>query len=365
MAASLLAGCAASSAGKKPSLASPAVAAPALEIVRVGVEPKTLDLRAGGAETVRYDLTRAAEVRLEIVDEEGRVARRVEAGLQPAGSQKLVWDGLTSRGDKASEGVYRYVLRAQDAAGGQAVYDPSTESGGDELVPRDFTFDPGAGAFRWVMPRVGRARLRVGLEGFPHLRTLMDWQPLEAGEQTLVWDGWDASGRIRLKDHPRLSIKLSVFSLPDNAIIVRGGPPPAPAAGAEAPAYLPDRGEHKSYFHAKHEGAVCHEVRLRVEFPQVERRDSVGSPVLAGVVPVRVSLDARDAPRLIDRRFEVALYEDTTFLFEEEESSNPFTYLWDTTRLPPGEHLFTVNVFSYDDHYGVATERVVIGGAVS
>jgi hypothetical protein len=82
--------------------------------------------------------------------------------------------------------------------------------------------------------------------------------------------------------------------------------------------------------------------------------------VVSGVVPVRVTVDAADAPHLINSRFEVALFEDTTFLAEEEEGTTPFTYLWDTTRLRPGEHLLTANILSYDDHYGVATVRVMV-----
>ena len=63
---------------------------------------------------------------------------------------------------------------------------------------------------------------------------------------------------------------------------------------------------------------------------------------------------------IVNRRFEVVIYEDLTVLFEEEESTNPFTFLWDTSKLPPGEHLLTINLLSYDDHYGVATVPVAI-----
>jgi hypothetical protein len=80
-------------------------------------------------------------------------------------------------------------------------------------------------------------------------------------------------------------------------------------------------------------------------------------------VPVRVTLEARDASSLVNERFEMALYEDLQFLFEEEESLNPFTFLWDTTHLTPGAHLLTVNVLGYEDHYGVATQPVIIEGA--
>jgi hypothetical protein len=210
------------------------------------------------------------------------------------------------------------------------------------------------------MPKAGRARLRVGLQGFPHLRTLLDWEPLEAGPQSVVWDGRDASGFVQLTDHPNLTVKLALFALADHTIIVQGAPD-RDAGRPQGPAeYPPERAPAPAYLHAQHPRPACREARLAVEFPEGTRRDEQGRPVLNGTVPVRVVLDPRDAPHLVNHRFEVALYEDLTFLFEEEESANPFTFLWDTSQLPAGVHLLTVNVLSYDDHYGVVTQPVMI-----
>lgn len=354
----LVAGCA--TTGGVEALQSPP--ASALAITGAGTEPKILDLRTPGRVTIRYHLTHPAEVRIDLVNEEGIVARRLEAGRQSSGPQRLPWDGRTDDGIEVAGGVYRYLIHAQDAKGHQAVYDPSEATGGEELTPRDFVFDRTTGALRWVMPKAGRARLRIGLQGFPHLRTLLDWEPLEAGAQEVVWDGLDASGLIRALDHPQLSVKLSAFALPDHTIIVRGERSGGTAALApsEPAAYRPEHKAESAYLHARHPRTVCHEARLSIAFPNGTRYDAWGRPILTGTVPVRVTLDARDAPSLVNQRFEVALYEDLTFLFEEEESVNPFTFLWDTTRLMPGEHLLTVNILSYDDHYGLLTQLVVI-----
>jgi len=48
------------------------------------------------------------------------------------------------------------------------------------------------------------------------------------------------------------------------------------------------------------------------------------------------------------------------FIFEDEEGFTPFTYMWDTKGLPEGEHVFTVNIMSYDDHCGVESRKVII-----
>lgn len=332
-----------------------------LAITRVGVKPKTLDLDTGELAQIRYEMSEASAVMIHLVDEEGRVARELIVGPQSAGFHEAMWDGRDQNGRPVASGVYRYLILARNASGAEVTYDPSRETGGEELTPREFSYDRGSRMLRWVMPRAGFARLRVGLEGFPHLRTLLDWEPLEAGRQELSWDGLDASGFIQLKDHPNLSVKLAAYAMPDNTIIVRNSPhslPDHPLAALTT--YPPLARSNASYLHARHHREQCHEVRLRVEFPEATQRDGEGRPVLSGAVPVRVTIHEDDAIALVNSRFELALFEDLTILFEEEEATTPFTFVWDTSRLPAGQHLLTVNVLGYDDHFGVTTQPVMI-----
>lgn len=327
-------------------------------ITSVGVEPKTIDVRKEEAATIRYQLADSAQVSIDLVDEAGRVVRTLTAGLQPAGRQMRAWDGRATNGASVSGGVYRYVIHAR-RQGREEVHDPSPTTGGEEIHPRNFTFDAKSGTLRWSMPKAGRARLRIGVQGFPHLRTLLDWQPLEAGPQQLAWDGLDASGLIRAAAHPNLSVRLSAYALADNTIIVRGGPSD-PSLREQPAVYPPEARGNAAYLHARHLRESCHEAGVSLEFPPGTRRDQRGRPVLTGVVPVRVSLQPADAALLTNQRFEVMLYEDLTLLFEEEESMNPFTFMWETSRLAPGEHMLTVNILGYQDHYGLATQPVVI-----
>lgn len=360
IAALLSAGCASKGVVKAVPVASPAPTLPSVWATGVGVEPKTIDPRRREGVAIRYQLAHPGSVWIDLVDEEGRVWRQHKLGRQTAGFHRVRWDGRTKEGQAVPKGAYRYVIHVQDGRGRQEIHDPSVETWGEELELRDFTFDPSKGFFRWKMPKAGWARLRVGLQGFPHLRTLLDWEPLEAGEQTFHWDGLDASGFIHLKEHPQLSVNLSAFSLPHNTIIVRGDPPRT-TGRSQAATYPPLFNQEAGYLHARHPRSVCREVWVRIEFPNSLQVNPQGCPLLSGVVPVRVTLDERDAVHSVNQRFEVALFEDTTFLFEEEEGLNPFTYLWDTTHLSKGEHLLTVNILSYDDHYGVETQRVFIG----
>ena len=336
-------------------------AAVAFAIDGVGIYPKTINVSQGEQTALVYALTQPARVTVEWVDEQGRVVRAMDAGEQPAGTHQEMWDGRAADGQLISLGVYRYVIRAQTAQGESVVYDPSRETGGEEMEPRAFVYDPSTGQFRWVMPTAGYARLRVGLQGFPHLRTLLDWEPLEGGEQQLVWDGLDASGLVIAHDHPQLSITLSAFAMPQNTLIVHGhSVSERSGVATDAPArYLPLSAQ-GTYLHARHPRAVCHELPVRVEFPSATRFDEQHRPILAGVVPVRVLVDEPDRAHLMNEGFELALYEDLTFLTEDEQGVQPFTYLWNVAALSPGVHLLTVNILSYTDHYGVVTQPVRI-----
>jgi hypothetical protein len=337
---------------------TPTVFAP-LEIRGVGVEPKTLNATTQREVSIRYELTQAAAMTVDLVDEGGRLVHRFTSDEQPAGMHVVHWNGHDGQGRPVPDGVYRYMLMAQTPEGQSVTYDPSRAEGGEELQPGEFAWDRHTGRIQWVMPRAGYARLSIKLQGFPYLRTLLDWQPLEGGAHEVHWDGSDSSGWIRAGDHPDVAMTLNAFAMPPNTVIVRAGA--AQVARDIAPSYPPMNQRDGVAFHARHPRAVCHDVRLRVEFPEATQRDEAGRPILHGVVPVRVTLDARDAPHLINQKFEIALFEDLTILLEEEEAMNPFTCHWDTTHLTPGQHLLTVNVMGYDDHYGVDTQPVIIG----
>ena len=359
----LLAGCATNKTTLPGYITPPLPAAPkaALTIEQVAVEPKTLDLTKQTEVSLRYSLPRPSTVSIELFDEDGQLVRQLALGRQEAGAQTARWDGRDGEGNPVPSGVYRYVIRAHGQEGQEWVYDPSQELGGEEIEPRDFQWDPQSGRFRWVMPKAGHARLRIGMEGFPHLRTLLDWEPMEAGEQSLSWDGMDASGLIRLRDHPQLAIKLAAFALAPNTIILRGqNPGTLHVPPKKNVRMLPV--ERPLYLHAGHPRSTCREVGLRIEFPQA-RSDAEGRPILRGKVPIRIALDPADTTRMINERFELAVFEDLTVIFEEEEALNPFTFEWDTGRLTPGQHLLTVNLLGHDDHFGVETQAVWIEAA--
>ncbi len=67
---------------------------------------------------VTYELSRAAEVTLRVVDVRGRVVRTLAAGVRPAGTHRAYWDGRDDAGRAAGSGLY---LVVGEWAGGRAV----------------------------------------------------------------------------------------------------------------------------------------------------------------------------------------------------------------------------------------------------
>lgn len=317
-------------------------------IRKVGVSPKTFDPEKGEKVVIQWNQNRKAKTAIEIRKENGEVVSHFEE-IFPEGDHQVVWDGQDKTQNLVFSGVYLYAFRSVDEKGNLVVHDPSLATGGEELKIERFTFDKEKGELQFILPRAARARLRIGLSPFVHLRTLMDWEPMEAGSHTLIWDGLDSSGWIRAINHPDLSMNLAAYSLPDNAIIVKGN---------RKEETLPTSQKPSGYLHARHDRSNCRDITFQVEFPNIQKKEEE-MPVLDEKTLVRVRLNEEDKNFMVNQRFEVMFFVDTVFLFEEEEGQDPFNFEWDTTGLAPGEHLLTVNLIGYDDHLGVKTVRVV------
>ncbi len=326
-----------------------------LKIEKVGVSPKTVWIDKGESTEIRWEQNRQVQTTVKILSEKGQPVRKFK-NIYPAGECLVVWDGRDENGNSVGGGVYRYVLYAVDQKGNEAHYDPALTTGGEELNVERFSFDREKKELKFILPRASRARIRIGLSPSPYLRTLLDWEPMEAGSHTLVWDGLDESAWIKAINHPDLSVNLSAFALADNAIIAKGE-----KGGVDLPQQKPNQLrniDRNLYFHAAHERDHCRDITFDIEFPNVERNPE-GLPILKDETIVRVRLRSQDRNFMVNQRFEVMFFVDTVFLFEEEEGQDPFNFAWDTKGLNPGEHLLTVNLIGYEDHLGVKTVRVI------
>jgi hypothetical protein len=67
---------------------------------------------ARGPSTIRFALPQAGEVRLEVLDLQGRRVRSLVEGARAAGPHRAGWDGSDESGRRAAAGVYFYRLQA-------------------------------------------------------------------------------------------------------------------------------------------------------------------------------------------------------------------------------------------------------------
>jgi hypothetical protein len=315
---------------------------------------------------VGFHLAAPATVAMRLYDEDDLLVATVRPpAALPEGAHTLTWSATDDHGHAVPRGLYLYTVLAVTKDRRQEIFDLTDASGGRRLAISEDSYDAERQVIRYTLPAPARVRIRIDLrDGGPHMRTLVDWALRGVGPQEEPWDGRDESGEVRLADHPMALVGIRAYSVPDNALVVSGGPkaddaPPKTAA--------PER-EHRphvgspvgDYMHAFHTRAVCHEPQFTVEFPSDSPGLGEATPVLSGDVPVRVTLSPEDRAHLVAARFEVAVFADLMSVAEEEEGYSPFTYVIPASTLGPGSHLITVNVLGNDDHIGVVTRRIEV-----
>ena len=299
---------------------------------RISVAPKTLDVSRGEETTLSFSLDRSLDAAVEIWSERGRRVRVLRA---PSGSERrsIRWDGRSERGMPVPAGVYLYRIQAAGAvASGSPVKMRRTEPG-EEILAQRFTYDADSRRISFILPEPARVRLRMGVRQLPVMRTYYWWEPLEAGRHEIEWDGLDASGRVTLGRHPKVGLDLVARALPPRSILVRSGPVQT--------------------------ADPCAEVCFELSMPAVSTFED-GTPVVEEGATVRVRIGERDRESLVNARFEVMLFLDTVFLFEEEDGAPVFSYELDTRALSPGRHLLTANVLGYDDRLGSQSLEFIV-----
>lgn len=331
-----------------------------LTISKVALNRKTFNPSNKQSVKVSFEISKKADVNVTIYDLRGRIVRRFKLPNIEAGKNSIEWDGRESKGRLAGGNVFLYVIDAA-SDGQKTVYNPAAKTGGQLIKPHDYTFDKKSGKIEYVLPKTCMVRIRAGLKDGMLAKTIFDWKPQKAGRHIEMWDGKDVSGLMNLLKHPDLELKLTCYTLPANTIIVTGQAVPLIQLKTEKNSNTKSDPWAKKgkYVHYTHDKGICHEPEFTVSFPAAKEIDGV--PVISGSTTIRIVLDKRDAQDLINKRFEIMFFVDSTFFFEMEEGTSPFTFYWNTSGLRKGPHIITVNIMSYDDHIGVISRKVIIG----
>lgn len=334
-----------------------------LALDSVSLEKKSFNPVSGESIIIRYKPAVACLATVSIYNNHGQLIRTLEDRKEASGSaQNILWNGRDNENTIVPAGVYFYTIELERNNGVSYIYNPYKKTHGKKLQTLIGGYDEAEGSIDYKLPQAAMVRIRVGLkDGGPLLATLIDWTPQEAGDYSIDWDGKDASGSIDLSFHPKRNLVIFAYSLADNSIIVKSQnkvniesmPTDEILFDLSLPA---DR-----YLHARHNPGDCHEPKINVEI-LAENHQQEKIPVVEGIVPVKVSIAPQDRLATENSRYEIMFFVDTVFLFEDESGFSPFTYIWDTRGLSEGEHLLTVNLWTYDDHCGVVTKEVFIIG---
>jgi len=393
------------------SAQAPAPAATRLAVSDVAAERRAFAPQRGAGERAewRYRTTAPAKVRASIYDARGYLVRTVQRVDElPAGDHRVAWDGSDDAQRLAPAGYYLLVIEAEKG-GEKVVYDPTDATGGEIVQASAVGYDPRKGLVRYALTKPALVRIHLGLRNDgPLLKTLVDWVARAPGEHTEAWDGWDESRAIRFGTSPNLDIQVWAYELPVNAVVLENpslGPPasasgavPAASSASSSGAATPGsgggrmdpfgetgagsavgpersafidvsastpmraRGEtppREMYNHWRHDRAQCHNPRAALRVPENARRDEKGAVLLDEALPIRLELPPAEASFLQEERFEVVVYLDGLFVFEEEQGYLPFTWTARPEVVPPGEHVVTLMIRGYEGHFGSASVRIL------
>jgi hypothetical protein len=280
------------------------------------------------------------------------------------------WDGRDDAGGAVPNEAYSVRIEAT-GSGGTSVYDPS-----EHFVPRIEeppirSYSRTEGVLSYKLDRPSRVHVQAGqarpdprtreMDG-PILKTVVDREPRTAGAVVEVWKGMDASGTIFVPGLPHFAIAVLATSLPDNAVIVAGGPGPSFTAYARAhrppEALRPSRqGSAPAAHHARLSGLEDRSPQLvlhpRGVWDPVQRVWSVERAVRA-----QVAISEEQAPYFLAQPQTLTVYLDEAAVLHLEHPRNPQEISL-PGRLAAGEHRLVVNWASALGPVGVAAARIV------
>lgn len=342
-----------------------------LKIEEVKIEPSSFNPSLGGKAKIYYQLSKDARVSISIFDPDGGIITNLFSNEpRKRGLNYEFWDGRDFEKIIIPDQAYFFTIEAEDEAKNTVIYDPATFSGGQEVDITDVKYDREAGIISFHLPFSAWVLARLGIKNGALMKTLLDWQPRPKGENIAFWNGRDESGIVELYSHPKFSMMLTTMSLPENSILAAGNNSISyyeykKQVGQRRPK-KPERPiltEKMNFKLSRHYGLPRWKDRaphFTVSFPQVRERTPEGMPIISGKTLLKVELDQQDKEFITGQRFEIVLYVDDLLYAEEEEGYSPFSWIWDVSRIPDGEHLFTVNIVSLNDQVGVQSLKFVV-----
>ncbi len=333
-----------------------------LVISQVRLDRDRFDPAKGESAEVRFRLSEPATVVLSVFDGRDRLVSAAQQAFV-AGDRAIGWNGRGADGKPVPPEAYSYTLTAKNAQG-QAVHDLTDLSGGEPLVAKDVRWEAGEGRIHYYLDKPARVNLRLGLDGGPHMRTVIDWVPRGAGANVETWDGKDASGVLNLAGNPAIVPSVKAYALPENTIFVGANPDRirfASQVDANAQRDRSGPAPAKQMFnHVQQPLDTRGDLEALLTLAGSARQDTEGRRVVSGRIPLRADIADAQRQLAIERRFEAVFYVDGVFSHENELGYLPLTWTWDSSQVNNGEHFLTLNIRGYEGNFGTASVRVLV-----
>jgi hypothetical protein len=344
-----------------------AIGSQALTISRVSTDRWGFNPGSGEEVTIRYHLSQKARVTVRVFDSRDILIRTLaKEQTQQPGDQQVVWDGKDEAGREVVPGLYVYTINAQTRKGLETLFDLTDITGGEEQGAEAVYYDHTNTEISYVLPKPGLVNIRYGLrDGGPLLGTLVDWVPRPAGLNREPWDGFVANRAIEVAGNPKLEIMVSSYTLSSNSIVVLGNTRTLEPEFIERISWPEERRENlrrrkkRMYYHWQHPRDKCRDPQLEVIFSDAPV-DKSGLPLIMEKTPIRITIAEEDRDFMMGERFEIVIYVDMLFVYEEELGYIPFNWTWDPVGVSPGIHYITVMLRGYEGHFGTATRKVLV-----
>jgi hypothetical protein len=290
-------------------------------IFNVSVSGSSFNPSRGETVTLSYSLSNPATVVVKVFDPDGELVRVVaDQARQVAGAQKVTWDGRDTDGRTVPNEAYFFTIEARAANGGETVYDPVTFSGGEPFDLGKAQVSREAGTLTYRLSQPSRVLLRIGVPGSALPET-------------------------------------SVITIGNSATDYRTYKAPLGGKRASKPVRPMANGRKLSpQFMSR--TATFRDFKIAIAFPEIDKGNAQTIPTLRDKVLVRIDIPAADREVIAGRQYEIILFADTTYFAEEERGYVPFNFPWELGRLPPGEHVLTVNIVTFEGQIGIGSRRI-------
>ncbi|TDX51149.1 FlgD immunoglobulin-like domain containing protein [Orenia marismortui] len=334
-------------------------------ITKVQVKSSNFNPSSGEECQLVYNLAKEAKVYVNVYTADFHLVNQIASGVfQEEGEHKVSWDGRDINNQVVADEAYFFYIKAKFDDGSEAIYDPTTFSGGEEFEVTDVDYNSEEGSFTFNLKRPARVLMRVGIDNGPMINTLLDWKPRPAGHNILYWSGFDKDGVLDAREFSGLKLVTIGFYLPESSVITYGN----------------NKSNYFKYINSlKTKKKVLREEKLRkvkispyyylqlrdyrtpqfsVELPQYNEANyniKKDSKLL-----IRILAKNEFKRLLMKNRFEVILFLDAKFIYEEEEGYIPFNIPWSTKGLDPGEHYLTVVLATYNGQVGSRSLKINI-----